>query len=65
MGRHVRHAQAGPGSPDGGVRRLHGVRRLPTSAGAISGDEIQLETLDALKPATIRPTESSDYLYLL
>ena len=32
---------------------------------AILGDEIQLETLDALKPATIRPTEGSDYLYLL
>jgi DNA polymerase III subunit beta len=32
---------------------------------AISGDEIRLETLDALKPATIKPTESSDYLYLL
>jgi DNA polymerase-3 subunit beta len=32
---------------------------------AIVGDEIQLETLDALKPATIKPTESSDYLYLL
>ena len=32
---------------------------------AITGDEIQLETLDALKPATIKPTESSDYLYLL
>jgi DNA polymerase-3 subunit beta len=32
---------------------------------AITGDEIQLETLDALKPATIRPTEGTDYLYLL
>ncbi len=32
---------------------------------AVSGDEVQLETLDALKPATIRPTEGSDYLYLL
>lgn len=32
---------------------------------AITGDEVQLETLDALKPATLRPTEGSDYLYLL
>jgi DNA polymerase-3 subunit beta len=32
---------------------------------AMSSDEVQLETLDALKPATLRPTEGSDYLYLL
>jgi DNA polymerase-3 subunit beta len=32
---------------------------------AITGDEIQLETVDALKPATIRPIEGSSYLYLL
>jgi DNA polymerase-3 subunit beta len=32
---------------------------------AITSDEVQLETLDALKPATVRPTEGSDYLYLL
>ena len=32
---------------------------------AITSDEVQLETLDALKPATLKPTESSDYLYLL
>jgi DNA polymerase-3 subunit beta len=32
---------------------------------AITSDEVQLETLDALKPATIKPTEDSDYLYLL
>jgi DNA polymerase-3 subunit beta len=32
---------------------------------AITSDEARLETLDALKPATIRPTEGSDYLYLL
>ena len=32
---------------------------------ALSGDEISLETVDALKPATIRPTEGDDYLYLL
>ena len=30
-----------------------------------TSDEARLETLDALKPATIRPTEGSDYLYLL
>lgn len=32
---------------------------------AISGDEVALDTLDALKPATLRPTETEDYLYLL
>ncbi|MGH9077025.1 MAG: DNA polymerase III subunit beta [Acidimicrobiales bacterium] len=32
---------------------------------ALSGDEVSLETVDALKPATIRPTEGHDYLYLL
>jgi DNA polymerase-3 subunit beta len=32
---------------------------------ALGGDEVQLETLDALKPATLRPTEGDDYLYLL
>ncbi|HLI24052.1 MAG TPA: DNA polymerase III subunit beta [Acidimicrobiales bacterium] len=32
---------------------------------ALAGDEVQLDTLDALKPATIRPTDGGDYLYLL
>ena len=32
---------------------------------AIAGDEVILDTLDALKPATLRPTEGDDYLYLL
>ena len=32
---------------------------------AITGDEVLLETVDALKPATVRATEGSDYLYLL
>jgi DNA polymerase-3 subunit beta len=32
---------------------------------ATTGDQVVLETLDALKPATIRATESSDFLYLL
>jgi DNA polymerase-3 subunit beta len=32
---------------------------------AIQGDEITLETIDALKPAVVRSTESQDYLYLL
>lgn len=32
---------------------------------AIAGDEVVLDTLDALKPATLRPTEGDDYLYLL
>jgi DNA polymerase-3 subunit beta len=32
---------------------------------AIISEDVQLETLDALKPATLRPTEGADYLYLL
>ncbi len=32
---------------------------------ATAGDQVVLETLDALKPATIRSTESTDFLYLL
>ncbi|MDQ1443729.1 MAG: polymerase subunit beta [Acidimicrobiaceae bacterium] len=32
---------------------------------AVAGDEILLETIDALRPAVIRPTEGSEYLYLL
>jgi DNA polymerase-3 subunit beta len=32
---------------------------------AITGDEVMLDTLDALKPATLRPTEGDEYLYLL
>jgi DNA polymerase-3 subunit beta len=32
---------------------------------AVTGDEVLLETIDALKPAVIRPTEGSEYLYLL
>lgn len=32
---------------------------------ATPGDQVLLETIDALKPATIRPADGSDYLYLL
>jgi DNA polymerase-3 subunit beta len=32
---------------------------------AITGEEVLLETIDALKPATLKPTEKSDYVYLL
>lgn len=32
---------------------------------AVSGDEVALDTLDSLKPATLRPIGSDDYLYLL
>jgi DNA polymerase-3 subunit beta len=32
---------------------------------AITGEEVALDTLDALKPATLRPVEGNDYLYLL
>jgi DNA polymerase-3 subunit beta len=32
---------------------------------ACPGDEVVIETLDALKPATVRPSEGTDYVYLL
>lgn len=32
---------------------------------AVAGDEIALETIDPMKPATVRGTEGGDYLYLL
>ena len=32
---------------------------------AVTGDEVALDTLDALKPATLRPIDSDAYLYLL
>lgn len=32
---------------------------------AIDGDEVQLETIDALRPAVLRPTDADNYLYLL
>jgi DNA polymerase-3 subunit beta len=32
---------------------------------AVAGEEVVLDTLDALKPATLRPTDGDDYLYLL
>lgn len=32
---------------------------------AVGGEEIALETLDPMKPATVRSTEGGDYLYLL
>ena len=32
---------------------------------AVPGDEVLLETVDALRPAILRTTEGSDYLYLL
>lgn len=32
---------------------------------AVVGDEVLLETVDALKPATVKSTDGSDYLYLL
>jgi DNA polymerase-3 subunit beta len=37
---------------------IDGVEAIPT-------DDVVLETLDALKPATLRPTEGDEYLYLL
>jgi DNA polymerase-3 subunit beta len=32
---------------------------------AVVGEEVVLETIDALKPATLKPTDKSDYVYLL
>jgi DNA polymerase-3 subunit beta len=32
---------------------------------AVSGDEVTIETVDALKPAVIRTGEGGEYLYLL
>ena len=32
---------------------------------AITGEEVVLDTLDTLKPATLRPIDTDDYLYLL
>jgi DNA polymerase-3 subunit beta len=32
---------------------------------AVDGDEVTLETIDALKPAVVRTAEGSDFLYLL
>jgi DNA polymerase-3 subunit beta len=32
---------------------------------AVEGDEVTLETVDALKPAVVRSVENQDYLYLL
>lgn len=38
---------------------------LITGVEAIAGDEVAIESLDALKPALVRSTEGSTYLYLL
>jgi DNA polymerase-3 subunit beta len=38
---------------------------LSAGIDAITGDEVVVETLDALKPAVVRPTDGSQYLYLL
>jgi DNA polymerase-3 subunit beta len=32
---------------------------------AVTGDEVLIETVDAMKPATIRATEGGEYMYLL
>ena len=32
---------------------------------AVTGEEVLLETIDALKPATLKPTDKADYVYLL
>jgi DNA polymerase-3 subunit beta len=38
---------------------------LSAGVEAVHGDEVTLETLDALKPAVLRSAERDDYLYLL
>ena len=38
---------------------------LMTGVEVIDGEEVAIETLDTLKPAVVRSTEGSDYLYLL
>jgi DNA polymerase-3 subunit beta len=38
---------------------------LRDGADAIDGNEVALETIDPLKPATLRNTEGGDFLYLL
>ncbi len=38
---------------------------LAEGVDAIVGDEVVLETIDALKPATLKPTDKTDYVYLL
>jgi DNA polymerase-3 subunit beta len=38
---------------------------LADGVDAVPGEEVLLETTDSLKPATLKPTESSDYVYLL
>jgi DNA polymerase III subunit beta len=38
---------------------------LSAGVEAVQGDEVTLETLDALKPAVLRSGERNDYLYLL
>ena len=46
--------------PAGGALFVPVVRVL-----AVEGDEVTLETIDALKPAVVRSVENQDYLYLL
>jgi DNA polymerase-3 subunit beta len=38
---------------------------LAEGVDAVPGDEIALETVDALKPAVIRTGDGGDFLYLL
>jgi DNA polymerase III subunit beta len=38
---------------------------LAEGVDAVSGDDVILDTLDALKPAVLRGSDSTDYLYLL
>jgi DNA polymerase III subunit beta len=38
---------------------------LSAGLDAVAGDEIELQTLDPMKPAVVRSAERSDYLYLL
>ena len=43
----------------------HHVGRAVVEAALARGDEVTLSTLDALKPAVLRGSETSTFLYLL
>ncbi|MGH9106282.1 MAG: DNA polymerase III subunit beta [Acidimicrobiales bacterium] len=38
---------------------------LAEGVDGVGGEEVLLETVDAMKPATLKPTDKADYLYLL
>ena len=66
-------AQDGPTRPSRSTRssraptsRWRSTRSSSSTAShAVEGDEVVLETLDPLKPATLRGTDQPEFLYLL